>query len=173
VIHIYKRKTKRRPTTLCCEFLHLKFLNLSNSLLKLELKICDSEMRFFLIILCYILFLRHSCEKNRILKSKCKKINTKQRKKGEKSEKRREKKVCISRNIIHLCTYVVVFHSNLFPCCSYILVTSFISSSNFANTFFRPAARTSTLNTYSTLLSVTHLHVLLLYNFLTVSCSES
>jgi hypothetical protein len=67
----------------------------------------------FLTLLCYILFLRHSYEKREYKKASAKKVRTKQRKKEEEIGEK-EKTVRISRNTVDLCTFVIVFHSNLF-----------------------------------------------------------
>jgi hypothetical protein len=78
-------------------------------------------------------------------------------KKGKNREKKR-KRVRISRNTIDLCTSVIAFYSNLFPCFTYLLVTFFLVPwSNCSNTFSRPTTRMSSWNTFSTLLSVTDL----------------
>jgi hypothetical protein len=107
-------------------------------------------------------FLQHSYEKNKsIQKGKCKK-NPHKRGKIRKNQRKKRKIVCISRNTIDLCTSVIVFHSNLFPWCSKILVI-FVSSSNCANTFTRPAIKMSTWNTYLTLLFVTDLCATVIY----------
>jgi hypothetical protein len=52
--HILKRENVDLQLS-CCHFLSLRSLNLSNSQLKLEQKICDTHTRFFML-LCYILF---------------------------------------------------------------------------------------------------------------------
>jgi hypothetical protein len=54
--------------------------------LKSEQKICDKQTRSFLILLCYILFLRHSYEKTEYKKASAKKAH-KAKKKSEKEKK--------------------------------------------------------------------------------------
>jgi hypothetical protein len=56
--------------------------------------------KLFLILLCFILFLSHSCEKE------YKKEIAKKRPHKTKKTRKRRKRVCISRN-----TFVIIFHS--------------------------------------------------------------
>jgi hypothetical protein len=108
-----------------------------------------------LILLSCILFLWHLCEKREYKRKVHKKSH--KTKIFLKKIRKREKSVRISRNTIDVCTSLIHLISILFPYCTKILFTTFVLWSNCSNTFFRPAARTSTLNTYSTLLFVTEL----------------
>jgi hypothetical protein len=52
------------------------------------------------------------------IKRQVQKKQHKTKKKRIKNQRKRERKVRLNRNNIDLCTYVIVFLSNLFPCCS-------------------------------------------------------
>jgi hypothetical protein len=53
--HILKRENVDLELS-CCDFLSLRSLNLSNSLLKLEQKICDTQTIFFYALVLYLVF---------------------------------------------------------------------------------------------------------------------
>src|SRR5438105_14194419 len=61
--------------------------------------------------------------------------------------------------------------SSLVPCCPLILVTFLVPSYNCANTIFRPATRTSTLDISSALLSVSDLCATYTYIFCAIPSS--
>jgi hypothetical protein len=54
-VYLKERKNKDLQPS-CCEFLRMRSLNLSNSLLKLEQKIYDRRTRFFDTLLLYLDF---------------------------------------------------------------------------------------------------------------------
>jgi hypothetical protein len=86
-IHISKTKIKTRSTTLCCEFLRLRSLYWSNSLLKLNQKIYYKQTKILILLSC-ILFLRHFCEKREYKRQ----VHKKAARKNKKNKKRRKKK---------------------------------------------------------------------------------
>src|SRR5438876_3899607 len=72
------------------------------------------------------------------------------------------------QSVVLLCDFLC---SSLVPCCPLILVTFLVPSYNCANTIFRPATRTRTLDIYSALLSVSDLRATYTYIFCAIPSS--
>src|SRR5438105_8133166 len=72
------------------------------------------------------------------------------------------------QSAVLLCDFLC---SSLVPCCPLILFTFLVPSYNCANTIFRPATRTSTLDIYLVLLSVSDLCATYTYIFCAIPSS--